>query len=215
MDQSLVDAGLVGAVLLNGPAHARDTACTAAKRKVRKLEGLPPHCLETLDRQFERAMLRLPAKDSDFGRRIHLTGLSGRNETLFDRVIMFDPKRFIPIVYDPTIAEACPEFGHICRRTKGMHVPIDMRGRGAAQLAGARCARDQRQHGRTHPWPGRPRRHQKHLPGCGLHDAERAQRNALPDQATMTEHGGHAAAASICAFSRPEAGITDMIFASP
>ena len=133
MDQT-VAAPLTGTALLNDPIHTRDTAFSAAERKAHGLEGLLPHSIETLDRQFERAMLQLSAKDSDLERYIYLTGLSDRNETLFYRVIMSDPKRFVPIVYDPTIAEACLKFGHIYRRAKGMYVSIDMRGRVAEVL---------------------------------------------------------------------------------
>ena len=134
MDQTFTDAGVVGTALLNNPVHTKDTAFSAAERKTRKLEGLLPHSVETLDRQFERAMLQLSAKDSDLERYIYLTSLSDRNETLFYRVVMSDPKRFVPIVYDPTIAEACLKFGHIYRRTKGMYIDIDMRGRVAEVL---------------------------------------------------------------------------------
>ena len=134
MDQNVSHAGLVGTALLNDPAHTKDTAFSFAERKARGLEGLLPHSVETLDRQFERAILQLSAKDSDLERYIYLTGLSDRNETLFYRVIMSDPKRFVPIVYDPTIAEACLKFGHIYRRAKGMYVSIDMRGRVAEVL---------------------------------------------------------------------------------
>lgn len=129
-----VAAPLTGMALLNDPIHTRDTAFTAAERKAHGLEGLLPHSVETLDRQFERAMLQLSVKDSDLERYIYLTGLSDRNETLFYRVVMSDPKRFVPIVYDPTIAEACLKFGHIYRRAKGMYVSIDMRGRVAEVL---------------------------------------------------------------------------------
>jgi malate dehydrogenase (oxaloacetate-decarboxylating)(NADP+) len=33
---------------------------------------------------------------------------------------MSDPARFLPIVYDPTIGEACLKFGHIYRQTRGI-----------------------------------------------------------------------------------------------
>ncbi len=134
MDQNVTHAGLAGAALLNDPIHTKDTAFSAAERKAHRLEGLLPHSVETLDRQFERAMLQFDQKDSDIERYVYLTSLSDRNETLFYRVIMSDPKRFVPIVYDPTIAEACLKFGHIYRRAKGMYVSIDMRGRVAEVL---------------------------------------------------------------------------------
>jgi malate dehydrogenase (oxaloacetate-decarboxylating)(NADP+) len=42
---------------------------------------------------------------------------------------MSDPARFIPILYDPTVAEACLTFGHIYRRARGMYITRHMRGR--------------------------------------------------------------------------------------
>ena len=134
MDQNVMSSALSGTALLNDPVRTKDTAFTLAERKAHKLEGMLPHSVETLDRQFERAMLQLSAKESDLERYIYLIGLSDRNETLFYRVVMSDPKRFVPIVYDPTIAEACLKFGHIYRRAKGMYVSIDMRGRVAEVL---------------------------------------------------------------------------------
>ncbi len=93
------------------------------------LEGLLPHAVETIDRQLERVMRRLDAKPNDLERYIYLIGLSDRNETLFYRTLMSDPARFVPIVYDPTVAEACLTFGHIYRRARGMYVTREMKGR--------------------------------------------------------------------------------------
>ena len=47
---------------------------------------------------------------------------------------MSDPARFVPIVYDPTVADACLAFGHIYRRTRGMYITRDMKGRIAEVL---------------------------------------------------------------------------------
>jgi len=63
-----------------------------------------------------------------------LIALSDRNETLFFKVVMSDPARFLPIVYDPTVADACLAFGHIYRRPKGMYVSIEHKGRVADVL---------------------------------------------------------------------------------
>ncbi len=62
------------------------------------------------------------------------SGLADRNETLFYRTLMSDPVRFLPIVYDPTVAEACLTFGHIYRRTRGMYISREMGGRVAQVL---------------------------------------------------------------------------------
>src|SRR5260370_28347642 len=50
------------------------------------------------------------------------------NETLFYHTLMSDPARFLEIVYDPTIAEACLKFDHILRRVRGMYLSITRKG---------------------------------------------------------------------------------------
>ena len=76
----------------------------------------------------------LEQKPSDLERYIYLIGLEDRNETLFYKVVMSDPERFLPIVYDPTVGEACWKFGHIYRRSRGMYVSIREKGRVAEVL---------------------------------------------------------------------------------
>ena len=125
---------LHGAALLDDPEQNKGTAFTSQERRQFGLEGLLPYSVENLDRQVERVMKHLDAKPTDLERYIYLIGLSGRNETLFYRVVMSDPARFIPILYDPTVADACLTFGHIYRRACGMYITRDMKGRIAQVL---------------------------------------------------------------------------------
>jgi malate dehydrogenase (oxaloacetate-decarboxylating)(NADP+) len=123
-----------GITLLNDPVHNKGTAFTAKERTQYGLEGLLPPSVDSLDRQAERVMHHLDAKPTDLERYIYLIGLLDRNETLFYRAVMSDPARFIPILYDPTVADACLAFGHIYRRARGMYVTRDMKGRMAEVL---------------------------------------------------------------------------------
>jgi malate dehydrogenase (oxaloacetate-decarboxylating)(NADP+) len=123
-----------GEALLNDPVHNKGTAFTADERRKHGLEGLLPHAVESLDRQVERVLQHLDAKPTDLERYIYLIGLSDRNETLFYRTLMSDPARFVPIVYDPTVADACLAFGHIYRRARGMYITREMKGRIAEVL---------------------------------------------------------------------------------
>jgi malate dehydrogenase (oxaloacetate-decarboxylating)(NADP+) len=125
---------LLGRALLNDPARNKGTAFTEDERRRFGLEGLLPGSAESLDRQVERVLAHLEAKPTDLERYIYLIGLSDRNETLFYRTVMSDPARFIPILYDPTVADACLTFGHIYRRTRGMYVTRHMKGRMAEVL---------------------------------------------------------------------------------
>src|SRR5205823_5478128 len=90
---------------------------------------------EPIDRQVERALRQLGHKTTDIERYIYLIQLLDANETLFYRVVMSDPARFLPIVYDPTVGEACLKFGHIYRHPRGMYVSIKNKGRVRQVLA--------------------------------------------------------------------------------
>ena len=123
-----------GQAVLDDPRANKGTAFTIEERERLGLQGLLPHAVETLDRQAERVLGHLDQKPSDLERYVYLAGLLDRNETLFYRVVMSDPARFLPIVYDPTVGEACLKFGHIYRRSRGMYVSHDMKGRVAEVL---------------------------------------------------------------------------------
>jgi malate dehydrogenase (oxaloacetate-decarboxylating)(NADP+) len=123
-----------GVALLNDAVRNKGTAFTESERREFGLEALLPHSVDSLDRQLERVMRHLDAKPNDLERYIYLISLLDRNETLFYRTLMSDPARFMPIVYDPTVADACLAFGHIYRRARGMYITRNMKGRVAEVL---------------------------------------------------------------------------------
>jgi malate dehydrogenase (oxaloacetate-decarboxylating)(NADP+) len=131
---SEAEDGVRGIALLNGDNRNHDTAFSPAERRAFGIEGLLPHAYETLERQTERVLRHLEAKTSDLDRYIYLISLVDRNETLFFHTVMSDPARFIPILYDPTVADACEAFGHIYRRPRGMYITREMKGRMAEVL---------------------------------------------------------------------------------
>ena len=124
-----------GVPTLENPIVNKGTAFTADERKSLGLEGLLPAAVETLDTQVERVLGHLGAKPDALEQYIYLQGLCDRNETLFYAVLMSDPARFVPIVYDPTIADACLTYGHVYRRPQGMYLTKQMTGRLAEVLA--------------------------------------------------------------------------------
>jgi malate dehydrogenase (oxaloacetate-decarboxylating)(NADP+) len=126
--------GKGGIQLLNDHFRNHDTAFTSEERRKYGLEGFLPHAYESLERQAERVLQHLDAKTSDLEQYVYLTSLADRNETLFYHTVMSDPARFIPILYDPTVADACEAFGHIYRRPRGMYITREMKGRIAEVL---------------------------------------------------------------------------------
>ena len=124
----------VGLQVLLDRALNKGTAFSADERSDLHLEGLLPAAVDTLDLQVERALDHLAAKPTDLEQYIYLQELCDRNSTLFYALLMSDPARFIPIVYDPTIADACLTYGHIYRRPQGMYLTKKMQGRFAQVL---------------------------------------------------------------------------------
>ncbi len=118
MDQDTPHPGATGLELIEDPGPNKGSALSLAEREAHGLLGLLPHAVEALERQAERVLGHLEQKTSDLERYIYLIGPLDRNETLFYRVVMGDPVRFLPIVYDPTVGEACLKFGHIYRRAR-------------------------------------------------------------------------------------------------
>jgi malate dehydrogenase (oxaloacetate-decarboxylating)(NADP+) len=123
-----------GIDLLRDPQHNKSTAFTETDREAFGLTGLLPSGVESEGTQVRRVMQQLGDKPTDLERYIYLIGLLDTDETLFYRVVMSDPARFLPILYDPTVGEACLKFGHIYRRPRGMYLSVKHRGRMAEVL---------------------------------------------------------------------------------
>jgi malate dehydrogenase (oxaloacetate-decarboxylating)(NADP+) len=120
--------GKRGIDILHDPTINKATAYTETERQALGLVGLVPDVTESEDLQLRRVLQQLGHKTTDLERYIYLISLLDNDETLFYRTVMSDPARFLPIVYDPTIAEACLKYGHIYRRARGMYLSITHKG---------------------------------------------------------------------------------------
>src|SRR5476649_1920057 len=120
---------LTGRDLLRDPRLNKGSAFTEDERRQYHLEGLLPPGSSSLELQVARTHTELAALDNDLQKYLLLSDLQARNETLFYATIMSDPATFMPLVYTPTVGEACQKFNHIFRATRGMYIPISARGR--------------------------------------------------------------------------------------
>jgi malate dehydrogenase (oxaloacetate-decarboxylating)(NADP+) len=118
-----------GIDLLWDPSLNKSTAFSEAEKQALGIVGLVPDVTESMDLQLNRVRMQLGHKTTDLDRYIYLINLLDHDETLFYRTIMSDPAYFLPIVYDPTIGEACLKFGHIYRQTRGMYLSMTRRGK--------------------------------------------------------------------------------------
>jgi malate dehydrogenase (oxaloacetate-decarboxylating)(NADP+) len=118
-----------GQDLLRDPARNKGTAFTPEERLKYGLEGLLPPGVTTMELQIARRHAEIANLDDDLLKYLVLSDLQARNETLFYAVLMSDPATYMPLVYTPTVGEACQKFAHIFRSARGMYLPISARGR--------------------------------------------------------------------------------------
>ena len=83
----------------------------------------------SLELQVARRHDEIARLENDLLKYLVLSDLQARNETLYYAVLMSDPATYMPIVYTPTVGEACQKFGHIFRQPRGIYLPISARGR--------------------------------------------------------------------------------------
>jgi malate dehydrogenase (oxaloacetate-decarboxylating) len=98
------------------------TAFTHAERREMGLLGLLPTAEKTLAQQAEHCWHEFSTYREDLDKHIYLRGLQDRNETLFYRVLRDHIPETMPIVYTPTVGEACQRFSEIYRRPRGLFV---------------------------------------------------------------------------------------------
>ena len=123
-----------GIDVLHDPASNKGTAFTEAERDALGLHGLLPPHVQTQQEQVERVLANLHRKPTALERYIFLIALLDRNETLFYRTVIDHLEEIVPLVYTPTVGQACQEYSHIFRRTRGLFVTAKDRGRVAEVL---------------------------------------------------------------------------------
>ena len=107
----------------------KGTAFTHAERRKFGLLGLLPTAEKTLAEQVEHCWCEFSTRRDDLDKHIYLRALQDRNETLFYRVLRDHIPETMPIVYTPTVGEACQRFSQIYRRPRGLFVSYPDRDR--------------------------------------------------------------------------------------
>ncbi|MDR0533791.1 MAG: NAD-dependent malic enzyme [Verrucomicrobiales bacterium] len=123
-----------GASLLNSPLLNKLTAFSERERDILRLRGLLPPRIFNMQEQAERSLIQFRRKNSALEKYIFLTTLQNRNETLFYRLLLNHIEEMMPIIYTPTVGEACLEYGSIFRQPRGLWINIRDKGRIAEVL---------------------------------------------------------------------------------
>lgn len=114
--------------LLHDPLLNKGTAFSQKERDLFGLNGLLPPRILTIDEQKTRILKNFNSKQNNIEKYIYLMGLHDRNETLFYRIIIDEIEEMMPIIYTPTVGEACEKFGYLYRRPRGLYISFKDKG---------------------------------------------------------------------------------------
>ncbi len=119
------EVSLRGKALMNDPHLNKGSAFTLEERMSLELDGLLRSGVSTMDAQLTRAYEAYLRKPDDLERYIYLIGLQDRSEPLFYRLLVDHLEEMVPIVYTPTVGQACLQLSHIQRRFRGIYITPD------------------------------------------------------------------------------------------
>lgn len=117
-----------GLKVLNSASLNKGTAFTKEERDKYKLHGLLPPTINSPESQLARAVQNMRRKYYDIERYVFLTSLQCRNERLFYQLVLNNIEEVMPLIYTPTVGQACREFGRLFRRPRGMYLSLNERG---------------------------------------------------------------------------------------
>ena len=115
---------LSGIELIHDPLFNKGTGFSINEREQLGLTGLLPPRILSLEEQKKKIIDVFKNKTSNLERYIYMIALQDRNETLFYKVILDEIETMMPIIYTPTVGEACQEYDHIFRRPRGLYISI-------------------------------------------------------------------------------------------
>jgi len=111
-----------GPALLEAPLLNKGSAFSSEERDNFNLTGLLPHNIETIEEQSLRAYQQLSSFTTDLDKHIYLRNIQDTNETLFHHLIEENIEEVMPLIYTPTVGQACEKFSKIYRRKRGLFI---------------------------------------------------------------------------------------------
>jgi malate dehydrogenase (oxaloacetate-decarboxylating) len=116
-----------GPALLETPLLNKGSAFTEKERKTFNLLGLLPPRYETIEEQLSRAYKQYKGFENPLNKHIYLRAIQDNNETLFYRLLQAHIEEMMPIIYTPTVGDACESFSDIYRSSRGLFISYEER----------------------------------------------------------------------------------------
>ncbi|XP_031117936.1 NADP-dependent malic enzyme-like isoform X1 [Ipomoea triloba] len=131
-DQTIIpwtSAVASGYTLMRDPHFNKGLAFTEQERDVHYLRGLLPPVVVSQELQEKKLMHNLRQYDVPLQRYIAMMDLQERNERLFYKLLIDNVEELLPVVYTPTVGEACQKYGSIFRRPQGLFISLKEKGK--------------------------------------------------------------------------------------
>ncbi len=116
-----------GPSLLETPLLNKGSAFSPEERLTFNLIGLLPPTYESIEEQVERCYQQYCSFDEPINKHIYLRVVQDNNETLFYRLLSDHLVEMLPIIYTPTVGDACEHFSDIYRSARGIFVSYEER----------------------------------------------------------------------------------------
>lgn len=116
-----------GPNLLETPLLNKGSAFTREERTAFNLTGLLPPRYETIEEQVKRCYMQYSSFDTAINKHIYLRAIQDNNETLFYRLLQQHLEEMLPIIYTPTVGDACEQFSDIYRSSRGLFISYEDR----------------------------------------------------------------------------------------
>ncbi|MBO1531905.1 NAD-dependent malic enzyme [Psychrobacter sp. F1192] len=113
---------VAGPALLETPLLNKGSAFSSEERDSFNLTGLLPHNIETIEEQSLRAYHQMRSFTNAMDKHIYLRNIQDTNETLFHHLLVHHIEEVMPLIYTPTVGQACEKFSQIYRRKRGLFV---------------------------------------------------------------------------------------------
>ncbi|GAB4842295.1 hypothetical protein Ancab_012265 [Ancistrocladus abbreviatus] len=118
-----------GYTLLRDPHHNKGLAFTESERDAHYLRGLLPPTVVSQDLQVRKMMDNVRQYQVPLQKYMAMMDLQERNEKLFYRMLIDNVEELLPVVYTPTVGEACQKYGSIFRRPQGLFISLKEKGK--------------------------------------------------------------------------------------
>ncbi|KAK8351673.1 hypothetical protein V6Z12_A05G048500 [Gossypium hirsutum] len=118
-----------GYSLMRDPRYNKGLAFTEKERDAHYLRGLLPPIVLSQELQEKKMMNLIRQYEVPLHRYMAMIGLQETNERLFYKLLIDNVEELLPVVYTPTVGEACQKYGSIFRHSQGLYISLKEKGK--------------------------------------------------------------------------------------